>query len=277
MASPDAFVRDRSINVAVVGCGYWGPNLARNFDALPGTTLRGLFDTNPARLRQTAARFPAARAYPSLEALLADDSLDGIAVATPVQQHHSVARLCLLAGKGVLVEKPMARSSSECRDLIRLASARDLALMIGHVFLYSSALRFIARRIEEGDIGDLLYVNSQRLNFGIFQSGINVVWDLAPHDLSILLHLLGDSPTRVNCQGQALMRDRPEEVANLSLAFPKQRFATIQTSWIEPRKVRQMTFVGSEKMIVFDDLVPLEKVRIYDTRVSRPPHDRSWR
>lgn len=260
------------LGTAVVGCGYWGPNLARVLQNRPGSTLVAVHDTDARRLSEVAAKFPQAKAYGELDELLADPGIDAVAVATPVPTHFPIARACLLAGKHVLIEKPMATSSAECLELIRLAGERSLTLMVGHTFLYSGAVNLISEIIRSGDIGDVTYINSQRLNLGIFQSEINVAWDLAPHDLSIILHIFGESPLSLNCQGQALVSEGVEDVTNLSLTFSSRRFATIQSSWVEPRKVRQMTFVGTRKMIVYDDLQPLEKIRIHDVRVDRPPH-----
>jgi len=170
------------------------------------------------------------------------------------------------------VEKPMASSTAECAELVELAESKKLTLMVGHTFLYSEPIRKIKEIIDQGDIGEINYINSQRLNLGLFQKDINVTWDLAPHDISIILHILEESPQMVNCQGNAHITPGIEDVTNLSLNFRHKKFATIQSSWIEPRKVRQMTFVGSRRMIVYDDLQPLEKIRIFDMRVERPPH-----
>jgi predicted dehydrogenase len=156
--------------------------------------------------------------------------------------------------------------------LIEIAERKGLVLMIGHTFLYSAAVRKIVDIVQSGDIGELRYIHSRRLNLGLFQKDINVAWDLAPHDISIILHILGEAPIVVNCQGNANVTAGIEDVTNMSLAFRNNRFATVQSSWLEPRKVREMTLVGTQRMIVYDDLQPLEKIRIYDVRVERPPH-----
>jgi predicted dehydrogenase len=198
--------------------------------------------------------------------------LDAIVVATPVKSHHALAKAALENGKHVLIEKPMARSSAECEELIELAEKNGLVLMIDHTFLFSSPVRKIVEIIRAGDIGDIRYINSRRLNLGLFQKDINVAWDLAPHDISIILHILEQSPLWVNCSGNAHVTAQVEDVTNMSLSFPQKRFATIQSSWLEPRKVREMTIVGTHRMIVYDDLQTHEKIRIYDVRVERPPH-----
>jgi predicted dehydrogenase len=166
----------------------------------------------------------------------------------------------------------MASSSAECEELIEIASRNSLILMVGHTYLYSSAVKKIVDLVEAGDIGEIRYINCRRLNLGLFQKDINVAWDLAPHDISIIMHVLGECPVSVNCSGNAHITSGIEDVTNLSLSFRKKRFATIQSSWLEPRKVREMTIVGSRRMIVYDDLQTLEKIRIYDVRVERPPH-----
>jgi predicted dehydrogenase len=166
----------------------------------------------------------------------------------------------------------MAASSEECEELIEIAQSKRLTLMVDHTFLYSTAVRKIAEIIEAGDIGEIRYINSRRLNLGLFQKDINVAWDLAPHDISIILYILGEFPVAVNCQGNAHVTPRIEDVTNMSLLFRHKRFATIQSSWLEPRKIREMTIVGSRRMIVYDDLQTHEKIKIYDVRVERPPH-----
>lgn len=262
----------RIINLGIVGYGYWGPNLARIFSSLAGARLSAVCDVNPERLAHMQRLHPNTGAYADFDQMLSGAQLDAVVVTTPLKSHHAFAKASLLAGKHVLIEKPMAGSSEECEELIALAKQRSLTLMVDHTYLYSEAVVKIAEIIRSGDIGDVRYINSQRLNLGIFQQDINVAWDLAPHDLSIILHVIGESPRVVNCQGNAHINPHIEDVTNLSLAFSSKRFATIQSSWLEPRKVRQMTFVGTRKMIVYDDLQPLEKIRIYDVRVDFPPH-----
>ncbi len=166
----------------------------------------------------------------------------------------------------------MASSSEECEELIDIAARNGLVLMVGHTFLYSPVVRKIVDIIQAGDIGDIRYINSRRLNLGLFQKDINVAWDLAPHDISIILHILEEFPISVNCQGNAHVTPQIADVTNMSLTFRHKRFATIQSSWLEPRKVREMTIVGTRRMIVYDDLQTIEKIRIYDVRVERPPH-----
>src|SRR6202007_3189722 len=260
------------IVVGVVGCGYWGPNLVRNFKALPNCVLRAMCDASEARLQHMRGLYSDVEGIRELEHMLNGVGLDAVVIATPVKYHHALAKASLLAGKHTFIEKPMAISSAECEELIEIAENKGLVLMVDHTFLYSAPVRKITEIVEAGDIGDIRYINSRRLNLGLFQKDINVVWDLAPHDISIILHILGEFPLAVNCQGNAHVTPRVEDVTNMSLMFRNKRFATIQSSWLEPRKIREMTIVGTRRMIVYDDLQTHEKIRVYDVRVERPPH-----
>ncbi|MEY2486536.1 MAG: hypothetical protein QOH39_2184 [Verrucomicrobiota bacterium] len=262
----------KPISVGVIGCGYWGPLLVRNFRGLPNCTLKALCDMNEDRLKHLKALYPDVEAVTDHEQFLNGLNLDAIIIATPVKYHYSLAKASLLAGKHTFIEKPMASSSAECEELIDIAQRNGCVLMIDHTFLYSSPVRKIVDIIDAGDLGDIRYINSRRLNLGLFQKDINVAWDLAPHDISIILHILGEFPVAINCQGNAHVTPRIEDVTNMSLSFRHKRFATIQSSWLEPRKVREMTIVGTRRMIVYDDLQTHEKIRVYDVRVERPPH-----
>ena len=260
------------IVMGVVGCGYWGPNLVRNFKGLSNCNLRAMCDTSETRVKHMRSLYSDVEGVTDFDHLLNGVGLDAVVVATPVKYHYPLAKASLLAGKHTLIEKPMASSSAECEELIEIAESKGLVLMVGHTFLYSAPVRKIIEIVQAGDIGEIRYINSRRLNLGLFQKDINVAWDLAPHDISIILHILGELPETVNCQGNAHVTPGIEDVTNISLSFRQKRFATIQSSWLEPRKVRDMTIVGTRRMIVYDDLQTHEKIRIYDVRVERPPH-----
>src|SRR5262245_30692910 len=260
------------ISVGVVGCGYWGPNLIRNFRQLPDCNLKLMCDTSESRLSHLKSLYPEVEGHKDFAHLLNDAGLDAVIIATPVRSHYAMAKASLLAGKHTFIEKPMASSTEECEELVQIAEEKGLALMVGHTFLYSPAVIKVKEIVDRGDIGDIRYISSRRLNLGLFQKDINVAWDLAPHDISIILHILGENPTEVSCQGNAHVTRGIEDVTNMSLTFRNNRFATIQSSWLEPRKIREMTIVGTRRMIVYDDLQPLEKLRICDVRVERPPH-----
>jgi predicted dehydrogenase len=262
----------KKISVGVVGCGYWGPNLVRNFKSLSNCTVRAMCDTREARLNHLRTLYPDVEGVTDYDHLLNGMNLDAVVIATPVKHHFPLAKAALLAGKHTMIEKPMAASAAECEELIDLAESKGLVLMVGHTFLYSSPVKKIVEIVRAGDIGDIRYINSRRLNLGLFQKDINVAWDLAPHDISIILHVLGEFPLAVNCQGNAHVTPNIEDVTNMSLSFRQNKFATIQSSWLEPRKIREMTIVGTRRMIVYDDLQTHEKIRIYDVRVERPPH-----
>ena len=261
-----------SIAVGVVGCGYWGPNLLRNFKMLPNCRVKAICDVSDERLKHMRYLYPEIEGEKDFECLLSGIGVDALVIATPVRHHYALAKASLLAGKHTLIEKPMAASSAECEELIQIARGNGLVLMIGHTFLYSTPVQKISEIVRAGDIGEIRYINSRRLNLGLFQKDINVAWDLAPHDISIILHVLDEQPLTVNCQGNAHVTPGVEDVTNISLSFRQKRFATIQSSWLEPRKVREMTIVGTRRMIVYDDLQTHEKIRIYDVRVERPPH-----
>ncbi len=262
----------KPVNLGVIGCGYWGPNLIRNFRQLEHCRVKWMCDTNEQRLKHLQLLYPEVEGHVDYGQCLNGTELDAVVVATPVKFHHAMAKASLLAGKHTFIEKPMARSSAECEELIQIAEQKGLVLMVGHTFLYSPAVRKIKQIVDWGDIGDIRYISSRRLNLGLFQKDINVAWDLAPHDISIILYVLGESPVSVNCRGEAHVTPGVEDVTHMCLAFPRSRSALIQNSWLDPRKVREMTIVGSKRMIVYDDVVPLEKIRIYDTRVEAPPH-----
>jgi predicted dehydrogenase len=258
--------------IGVVGCGYWGPNLVRNFKSLPNCHVKAVCDLSEARLKHMKSLYPDVEGTTDFKHMLADKDIDAVVIVAPVKHHFPLAKAALEAGKHALIEKPMAASAEECEELIEIAERMGLVLMVGHTFLYSSPVNKIMEIIQAGDIGEIRYINSRRLNLGLFQKDINVAWDLAPHDISIILHILGEFPQVVNCQGNAHVTAGIEDVTNISLTFSKKRFATIQSSWLEPRKIREMTIVGTQRMIVYDDLQTNEKIRIYDTRVERPPH-----
>ncbi|HOB99820.1 MAG TPA: Gfo/Idh/MocA family oxidoreductase [Verrucomicrobiota bacterium] len=260
------------IRVGVVGCGYWGPNLIRNLRSLSDCRLEVICDVKQERLKHLGSLYPEARTMTDYNEMVTRKDVDAIVIATPVGLHHRMAKASLAAGKHTFIEKPMAASSAECEDLIELADSKGLVLMAGHTFLYSPAVRKIKEIVDAGDIGDIRYISARRLNLGLYQRDINVTWDLAPHDISIILHIMEESPLSVNCRGSAHVTPGIEDVTSLFLTFRKERSAIIHSSWLDPRKVREMTIVGSQRMIVYDDVAQLEKIRIFDARVERPPH-----
>jgi predicted dehydrogenase len=264
--------KKRIITVGVVGCGYWGPNLIRNLRQAPDCQLKIICDTSEQRLRHMQRLHSDVATTTNFEDLLKDPALDAVVIATPVRFHFDMARAALNAGKHVFIEKPMARTVAEGEGLVALAEHKGLVIMVGHTFLFSPAVRRMKEIIESGDIGEVQYISARRLNLGLFQKDINVAWDLAPHDISIILHLLDEHPVSVCCQGNSHVTRGIEDVTMMYLNFRKNRCAFIQNSWLDPKKVRQMTIVGTRRMIVYDDIEPLEKLKVYDSRVEVPPH-----
>jgi predicted dehydrogenase len=229
-------------------------------------------DVSEARLRHLKTLYPEVEAETKYEQMLSNADLDAVVIATSVKYHFPMAKASLLAGKHTLIEKPLAASVAESEELVELARKQGLILMVGHTFLYSPAVRRIKEIVDSGDVGDIRYISARRLNLGLFQKDINVAWDLAPHDISVILHVLGDQPLSVNCRGAAHITPGIEDVTSMSLNFSKSRSAMIHSSWLDPRKVREMTIVGSKRMIVYDDVAQQEKIKIFDARVDRPPH-----
>lgn len=262
----------KKIKVGVVGCGYWGPNLVRNFRSLADCDMKMMCDLSEKRLAHLRSLYPEVEGSSDYHHMLNGVGLDAVIIATAVKTHFPLAKASLLAGKHTFIEKPMASSAAECEELVEIAHKKGLVLMTGHTFLYSPAVRKIKEIIAKGDIGEIRYISARRLNLGLFQKDINVAWDLAPHDISIIQHIFGEQPVTVNCRGCAHVTPGIEDVTTMCLSYAGGRTAIIQSSWLDPRKVREMTIVGSNRMIVYDDMAPLEKIRVFDARVERPPH-----
>lgn len=260
------------LKVGVVGCGYWGPNLIRNFSNLKTSQVVSCADLNEARLNHMRQLYPAIRTTTNFRELVNDPVIDAIVIATPVAAHYPVAREAIEAGKHVFVEKPLARSVAEGRALVELARDRKRALMIGHTFVYTAAVNKIKDLVWSGELGDVLYIASSRVNLGIFQEDINVVWDLAPHDISIMNYVLNARPVSVSAVGHSYIRPGIEDVAFVTLKYSQATLANIHVSWLNPNKIRSTTVVGGKKMLLYDDISSLEKIRIYDKGVTVTPH-----
>lgn len=263
------------LRIGVVGCGYWGPNLIRNFVELPDAEVVAVADTSENRLDAMKARYPALVTTKDYRQFF-DMALDAVVVATPPAVHYPIARDCLEHDLHVMVEKPLTLNSQDGLALCTLADQRDLILMVGHTFEYNPAVRAIKETIQRGELGRIYYIDMVRVNLGLFQDSLDVVWDLAPHDISILRYLLDSEPVSVNATGAACILPDVHDVAYLYLEFANNVRAHIHVSWLDPCKVRRITVVGSEKMLVFDDVEPLEKIRIYDKGVEKPPYTNSF-
>jgi predicted dehydrogenase len=261
----------RNISVGVVGCGYWGPKLVRNIFSSPGADLKIVADLDQERLGHIRGLYPGVATTTSYDELLAAP-IEAVVVATPVATHYDMSRRALLADKHVLVEKPLTNSAETAEALVKLAAERQRVLMVGHTFEYNPAVDYLKDFIASGKLGNVYYVNCTRVNLGIFQKDINVIWDLAPHDISILLYILGIRPTDVSARGAAHVQRGIEDVAWVTLGFENSVMADIRVSWLDPCKIRRITVVGSKKMIVYDDVDPNEKIKIYDKGVDAPPY-----
>ncbi len=260
------------LKVGVIGCGYWGPNLIRNFVQLNESDVARVADLDSGRLKHMRTLYPGVQTTSDYRDIISDPEIDIVAVATPVQTHFNFGKEALLAGKHVFIEKPIAASVREVEELIDLAQKKNRKLMVGHTFEYTGAVRKMKEIIDSGELGEIYYINSQRLNLGLFQQDINVLWDLAPHDISIILYLLGCEPESVSAIGSSHINPAIEDVAILTMRFPNNLIAFVQASWLDPDKVRKMTVVGSKKMMVYDDVQPSEKIRVYDKGVELPQH-----
>jgi predicted dehydrogenase len=260
------------IKVGVVGLGYWGPKLARNLAEMTDVTLAWVCDRSKPRLDHIESLYPWVQATCDYRQLLASD-VDAVVLATPVSSHHRLSLEALRAGKHVLVEKPLAASTDEAMEIAETAERHHLVAMVGHTFQYNAAVNVVRDLIESGELGRVYYIHATRASLGLLQPDINVVWDLAPHDISILLHILRCEPFQVSAQGQVYIQKRKHfhEVAYLTLYFPSGILANVHVSWLDPVKQRRITVVGSQKMLVYDDIAE-SKVTLYDKGVEVPPY-----
>lgn len=259
------------LRVGVLGCGYWGPKLARNFHEMADVDLSWLCDPRADHLARAAQLYPEARLTADYHDILRSD-VDAVVIATPVSTHYRLAKEALLSGKHILVEKPLATREDEARELAETADAGGLAAMVGHTFQYNPAVNAIRDLMRSGELGEVYYLDATRANLGLFQTDINVMWDLAPHDISIFLHLLGTDPIDVSAQGAACVQRQQciHDIVYLQLYFPGRVMANVRVSWLDPVKTRRLIIVGSKKMLVYDDIID-DKVVLYDKGVETPP------
>lgn len=256
----------RNLAVGVVGLGYWGPNLLRVLIERTDVDVRWMCDSDLSRLESMARRYPGVRATRSVDDLLVDDDLDAVLIATPVFSHHALASRCLAAGKHTFVEKPLAASTDEALDLAAASRERGLVLMCGHTFLYSPSVRMVKQIIDAGELGEVYFISSSRVNLGLHQRDVSVVWDLAPHDFSILTYWLSDTPTAVQATGRDSIVRGTADVAFITLEYESGVVANVELSWLAPSKLRRTVVVGSKKMIVYED-GSAEPVKIFDRGV----------
>jgi predicted dehydrogenase len=256
------------IGVAVIGYGYWGPNLARCFAETDGCRLVAIADRSQDALARAAKRHPHTDLLTDWQEALANPRVDAVAIATPVSSHFEIARAALQAGRHVLIEKPMTESSDQARILVEMAAQRGLTLMVDHTFIYSSAVQKMKELIDADTLGEIYYYDSTRINLGLFQRDVNVIWDLAVHDLSILNYVLDSPPTAISATGVSHVHGTPENMAQVLLYLESGAVAHLNVNWLAPLKVRRVLVGGARKMIVWDDLEPSEKIKVYDRGVS---------
>lgn len=252
------------VNVSVIGVGGWGKNLARNYYQIPDANLLYVCDLDEKRLKEISQLYPGTLTTRSYDEVLADDKVDAVVIATTGPTHYDLAKQALLADKDVYVEKPMVLQVEHAVELTDLAAARERIIMVGHLLEYHPVVERLKYMIEHGDLGKIYYIYTQRLNLGTIREDENALWNFAPHDISVVLYLLGKEPTDVSARGQCYLQEGIEDVVFLSLNFGDDAMASIQVSWLDPHKVRKMTIVGSSKMAVFDDLEANEKLKVYD-------------
>lgn len=258
----------KEIPVGVIGCGYWGPNLIRNFNENEHTNVRYACDLDPIRLNKIKLRYPSVIPTQNYRALLRDKNLQLVVVATPVHTHYPLGKEVLDSGKHLLMEKPLTASVKEAEKLVNLAAQKNLLLFVDHTFLYTGAVRKMKDFISSGSLGDLYYFDSVRVNLGLFQSDVNVIWDLASHDLSIMDYVVPDRPQSVMAIGGRHTDHGIEDIAYVTVTFDGELMAHFHVNWLSPVKIRRIIVGGTKKMIVFDDLDPAEKVKIYDKGVT---------
>lgn len=256
--------RDGVKTVALIGYGYWGPNLLRNYMDIPDVKLKWVCDLRPEVLDKARRRYPTLRTTTSVDDVLRDPEVDSVLIATPIGTHYHLSKQALLAAKHVFVEKPLTSSAEQCVDLTALAAERNLTLMVGHTFIYSPPVRKIKDLIDAGELGEVRFVTMQRVNLGLHQKDASVIWDLAAHDISILDYWLGEMPSVVGSMGRDCMRVGIPDVAFLNLQYRCGVVAHINVSWLSPVKLRDTVVVGSRKMLVYDDTAPVEKVKVFD-------------
>ena len=256
------------LKIGAIGCGYWGPNLIRNFIEIPGANLQAVADLDQNRLDHISLRYPQIKLVTQNYTDFFKLDLDAVIISTPPPTHFVIARDCLVNGLNVLLEKPITVKAQDAQELIAIAEQRQLVLMVGHTFEYNPAVHLLREMIASGELGEVHYIDAVRASLGLFHPTLNVIWDLAPHDISILIHILGMDPLKVSTQGAACIHHPVEDIAYMTLKFPNEILAHIRMSWLDPCKTRRITVVGSKKMVVYDDVESMEKIKIYNKSVK---------
>lgn len=257
------------VTVGIIGVGYWGPNLVRVVSQSQQSTLKWCSDLNDDNLKKISKLYPSIKCTKDYHDMLADKEVDAIIISTPAFTHYKIAMDCLSNNKNVLIEKPMTYNSKECEDLIKVSKDKDKVLMVGHTFEYDPCINKLKEYVNDGLLGDIYYLYSTRVNLGVIRDDVNSMWNLAPHDVSILLYLLNKKPISVSARGHSYLKENNEDVVFIIVEFEGNIFAQIHVSWLDPTKVRRLTIVGNKKMVVFDDMDNEAKIKIYDKGVTK--------
>ncbi len=268
---PTSSSAQSKIGIGVIGCGHWGPNHVRNFSAHRAAQVVTVSDLDQKRLQAVQEQFPSVEITHDTEALLADARIQAVVVSTPTATHYALTRKCLEAGKHVLCEKPLATTYAEAKELIAIAKSANRVLMAGHVFLFNPGIRKLGELVASGEVGRVHYLHATRTNLGPIRQDVDCVWDLAPHDIYIFNSLLGTRPEQVSARGMSYLQDGRADVAFITFTYPQGILANIHVSWLDPKKIRQLTVVGDRKMVTWDDMTPGNPITIYDKGVVREP------
>ena len=261
-------IKDGKITLGMVGIGYWGPNLLRNFTQIDKCRMKTCCDLDEQSLKKVQSQYPEINTTKKYSDLLDDPEIDAIIVAVSAAKHYDLVKLAINKNKHVFVEKPLTLNISDAEDLVKLANEKNVKLMVGHLMEYHPAIEKLKQMIQSGELGEIYYIYSQRINLGRIRKDENALWSLAPHDISIIMYLLESEPITVNAVGQSYLQDGIEDVAFLNMTFPNNIMAHVQLSWLDPHKIRKTTIVGSKKMVVFDDMDTSEMIKIYDKGVE---------
>ncbi|MBL7151991.1 MAG: Gfo/Idh/MocA family oxidoreductase [Candidatus Omnitrophica bacterium] len=268
---------DKKINIGIIGCGHWGPNFVRNFYSMPEAQVIGVCDLSPARLAQIKKAYPRLTVYRDYRRLLDKSSLDAVVVSTPASTHYKIAKEALEKKKHVLVEKPLSTDLGQAEDLIRISRKAGKVLMVGHTFLFNPAVNKIKEIISKKELGRIYYIHSRRTNLGPLRKDVNAVWDLSPHDISIINYILGQMPLEVSAYAQRFLTHKLDDVGFIILKYPKDVLVHIHASWLDPKKIREMVFIGNSKMLVYEDTDLSQPIKVYDKGVMEKRYERPYR
>ncbi|MDI6606701.1 MAG: Gfo/Idh/MocA family oxidoreductase [Candidatus Omnitrophota bacterium] len=267
----------KKINIGIIGCGHWGPNFVRNFYAMPGLRVAGVCDSNPEKLAHLKEVYNDINTYDSYSDLLNNDEVNALVISTPASTHYKITKEALARGKHVLVEKPLSLKLTQAQELLRISRRIKKVLMVGHTFLFNPAVNKIKEIIDKRRLGRIYYIHCRRTNLGPLRKDVNAIWDLSPHDISIVNYILGRMPLEVSAYSQRFLAHRMEDVGFIILKYPKNILVHIHVSWLDPKKIRETTIIGSKKMLVYEDTNAAEPIRIYDKQVMRKRYEKTYK